>query len=108
MITLKTRQIGAFVLSLFIAGGAVAKPVSELEPWVAQAFEQLPVESVEILADAEMAQTQGELWPFIAAVVTLDLTLASFFWGTYLPAMAYTSRTPSICASCPISGHSGW
>ena len=33
----------------------------------------------------EAAQLRGKVLPFIVGVVTVDLALASFYWGVYLP-----------------------
>ena len=33
----------------------------------------------------EAAQLRGKVLPFIVGVVTVDLALASFYWGVYVP-----------------------
>ena len=33
----------------------------------------------------EVAQLRGKVLPFIVGVVTVDLALASFYWGVYVP-----------------------
>lgn len=41
----------------------------------------------------EAAQIRGRLIPFIMGVAALDLTLATFYWGVYVP--MYTDADPT-------------
>lgn len=53
---------------------------------------------VELLSEAEMTHTEGEFLPayfgYLAAVVTIDLALAGFYWGVYVPTV-YTQSLSS-------------
>ncbi len=44
---------------------------------------------LELLSSEEMAATEGDFFPayfgYLAAVVTIDLALAGYFWGVYVP-----------------------
>ena len=50
------------------------------------------------LTDEQMGATEGQLWPIIGAVVTLDLALSSYFWGVYVPTMYGSSS--GFCVTC--------
>ncbi|MEM1403099.1 MAG: hypothetical protein AAGG55_07205 [Pseudomonadota bacterium] len=53
-----------------------------------------------LLDNRAMEQTHGQLWPLvggIAAIVGVDLALAGYFWGVYVPSMGGGS-----CATCTI------
>jgi hypothetical protein len=45
----------------------------------------------------QMAETEGQLLPIIAAVVTIDFALAGFFWGIYVP---HYSSSKGACLAC--------
>lgn len=66
---------------------------------LADHFGELPAGTLEVLDPAEMQDTQGQLWPLIGAVVTVDLALATFFWGTYVPTVTGTSPTGGLLSS---------
>lgn len=63
------------------------------------AFESPPSSGIQVLDEHAMSRTQGELWPWIIGVATLDLTLASFFWGNYVPTVASSG---GLCVNCDI------
>ncbi|WP_439107497.1 hypothetical protein [Congregibacter sp.] len=63
------------------------------------AFESEPSEELVALDDHAMRETQGELWPWIIGVAALDISLASFFWGEYVPIMAAAG---GACITCDI------
>ena len=46
---------------------------------LADAFGSPPSPGIQVLDEPVMRDTQGELWPWIIGVATLDLSLASFF-----------------------------
>lgn len=46
------------------------------------------------VAAIEAAQIRGRLIPFIMGVAALDLTLATFYWGVYVP--MYTDADPTF------------
>lgn len=66
---------------------------------LAGAFQSAPAQAVEGLDASAMNDTRGELWPWIIGVAALDISLASFFWGTYLP----TVTGSATCPNCSIT-----
>lgn len=52
------------------------------------------------LDDAAMAETRGELIPLIASIAAVDLALATFFWGVYVP--MYAQPRGGVCTTCDI------
>ncbi len=66
---------------------------------LADHFGELPAGTLEVLDPVEMQETKGQLWPLIGAVVTVDLALATFFWGTYVPTVTGTSPTGGLLSS---------
>lgn len=91
------RSVDPVVLSLSVVGtGAFADttgglPAGESSSALASYFSELPAGSVELLDPVQMEETRGEIWPLIGAVVTIDLALATFFWGTYVPSVTGNS-----------------
>jgi hypothetical protein len=65
---------------------------------LASAFKVAPPGGIEGLDAAAMNDTRGELWPWIIGVAALDISLASFFWGTYVP-----SVTGPTCPNCSLA-----
>jgi len=63
---------------------------------IASHFPSVGEGQMEVLDAQAMGSTRGELWPLIGAVVTVDLALATFFWGTYVPTMSGTSPTGGL------------
>ena len=103
---LKTKNI-ALVMTLAVtsslATGASAEnfaPTDTEYVALASAFDGgLPVEA-SLLDNQAMEQTHGQLWPLvggIAAIVGVDLALASYFWGVYVP-----STGGGSCTTCTI------
>ena len=45
----------------------------------------LPDEQSHALSFLEASQLRGRVLPFIVGVATLDLALAGFYWGVYVP-----------------------
>lgn len=68
-----------------------------------EAFDSSPSSDVRVLDESAMSETQGELWPWIIGVAALDVSLASFFWGEYVPIMAAASGS---CVTCDIGSKS--
>jgi hypothetical protein len=64
------------------------------------AFDAPAVEQVAILNDTQMTATRGDLWPFIFGVAAVDIGLAGFFWGVYVPTVA------GPCRVCDVGGKS--
>ena len=105
---IKRKQWAAVAaIGLLVAQGSLAKDVAtkdELEKarqsvFMSAAFER-PASSTVMPLDAQlMDNTQGELWPWIFGVVAVDLSLASFFWGEYVPIMAASG---GACITCDI------
>jgi hypothetical protein len=62
---------------------------------LAGAFHSAPQTAVEALDDSAMNNTRGELWPWIIGVAALDISLASFFWGTYVPTVTGSGTCPN-------------
>jgi hypothetical protein len=86
MIKQSKALASALALSVFVSSAAsAATPAAQ--NWVTDAFAGGTPASVEQLSPAEMQATEGRLAlvPFIAAVVSVDLALAGFFWGVYVP-----------------------
>ena len=53
----------------------------------------LPYEQSHALSLLEASQLRGRVLPFIMGVATLDLALAGFYWGVYVPNSAPESPT---------------
>jgi len=53
----------------------------------------LPDEQSHALSLLEASQLRGRVLPFIMGVATLDLALAGFYWGVYVPNSAPESPT---------------
>ncbi|MFT4768336.1 MAG: hypothetical protein ACI8RN_001471 [Glaciecola sp.] len=70
---------------------------------ISSAFHSPPSTELQMLDEQAMSSTQGELWPWIIGVVALDLSLASFFWGNYVPIMTASS---GFCVNCDIGSKS--
>ena len=51
----------------------------------------LPDEQSHALSFLEASQLRGRVLPFIVGVATLDLALAGFYWGVYVPHYAEPS-----------------
>lgn len=99
-----THATAAVLASLAMSSSSFA---SELEvdktgrdQLLAGTFAAPPEAPVFALAPEEMQATQGELWPWIIGVATLDLALASFFWGDYVP---YITSSRGVCITCGLS-----
>ncbi|MFK8042907.1 hypothetical protein [Congregibacter sp.] len=103
------RKKSAFiaVIALLVAQGSSAKEAAtndDLEKvsqsaLVSAAFKSPPSSTVRPLDAQLMDNTQGELWPWIFGVVAVDISLASFFWGEYVPIMAASG---GACVTCDI------
>jgi hypothetical protein len=84
-------------LSVAMSGSVMAAPTGEAA-WLADAFGGASAGTVSRLSAPEMAQTRGRFAPMVAyigAVAGLDLALAGFFWGVYIP-----SYGGGGCSSC--------
>ena len=102
----KTKNVAllmALTISSSLAIGASAEifaPTDREYVALASAFEGgLPGEA-SLLDNQAMEQTHGQLWPLvggIAAIVGVDLALASYFWGVYVP-----SAGGGSCTTCTI------
>ncbi|WOJ95500.1 hypothetical protein R0137_09550 [Congregibacter brevis] len=105
---IKRKQWAAVAaIGLLVAQGSLARDVAtngDLEKarqksFMSAAF-QSPASSTVRPLDAQlMDTTQGELWPWIFGVVAVDISLASFFWGEYVPIMAASG---GACITCDI------
>ena len=99
------KHIGAVALSIAMSGSAMAAPAGE-PAWVGDAFGGVTPSTVAALSGADMATTRGRFAPmvvYIGAVAGLDLALAGFFWGVYLP--AYGGGGCSSCYYVPPRSH---
>jgi hypothetical protein len=82
---------GVSVLSLSQASlAAVAHDTQRFSPattTLALQVGQTPIqdEQSRTVSVMEAAQLRGKVLPFIVGVVTVDLALASFYWGVYVP-----------------------
>ena len=82
---------GVSVLSLSQASlAAVAHDTQRFTPantTLALQVGQTPIqdEQSRTVSVLEAAQLRGRVLPFIVGVVTVDLALASFYWGVYVP-----------------------
>jgi hypothetical protein len=84
------KGVAAICVGLLMSAGASADATGGFDAYggtnsLADHFGELPSGLVEVMDPVQMQETQGELWPLIGAVVTVDLALATFFWGTYVP-----------------------
>lgn len=53
----------------------------------------LPDERASAVSFLEAAQLRGRLLPLVLGIATIDLTLATFYWGVYVP--YYAEKEPS-------------
>ena len=79
------------VLSLsqasFAAGAHDTQRFTPANTTLALQVGQTPIqdEQSRTVSVLEAAQLRGKVLPFIVGVVTVDLALASFYWGVYVP-----------------------
>ena len=82
---------GVSVLSLsqasFAAGAHDTQRFNPATTTLALQVGQTPIqdEQSRTVSVMEAAQLRGKVLPFIVGVVTVDLALASFYWGVYVP-----------------------
>ena len=82
---------GVSVLSLsqasFAAGAHDTQRFTPANTTLALQVGQTPIqdEQSRTVSALEAAQLRGRVLPFIVGVVTVDLALASFYWGVYVP-----------------------
>ena len=82
---------GVSVLSLsqasFAAGAYDTQRFTPATTTLALQVGQTPIqdEQSRTVSVLEAAQLRGKVLPFIVGVVTVDLALASFYWGVYVP-----------------------
>ena len=82
---------GVSVLSLsqasFAAGAHDTQRFNSATTTLALQVGQTPIqdEQSRTVSVLEAAQLRGKVLPFIVGVVTVDLALASFYWGVYVP-----------------------
>ena len=82
---------GVSVLSLsqasFAAGAHDTQRFNPATTTLALQVGQTPIqdEQSRTVSMLEAAQLRGKVLPFIGGVVTVDLALASFYWGVYVP-----------------------
>ena len=82
---------GVSVLSLsqasFAAGAQDTQRFNPTTTTLALQVGQTPIqdEQSRTVSVMEAAQLRGKVLPFIVGVVTVDLALASFYWGVYVP-----------------------
>ena len=82
---------GVSVLSLsqtsLAAGAQDTQRFSPATTTLALQVGQTPIqdEQSRTVSVLEAAQLRGRVLPFIVGVVTVDLALASFYWGVYVP-----------------------
>lgn len=94
----------AAAASVALANASFAKetgddPATQLK-LLQSSFAVAPESEVLPLSPGAMHATQGELWPWIIGITTLDLALASFFWGDYIPTITSPGGT---CVNCTLS-----
>ena len=83
--------VGVSVLSLsqasFAAGAHDTQRFNPANTTLALQVGQTPIqdEQSRTVSVLEAAQLRGKVLPFIVGVVTVDLALASFYWGVYVP-----------------------
>lgn len=82
---------GVSALSLsqasFAAGAHDTQRFTPANTTLALQVGQTPIqdEQSRTVSVLEAAQLRGKVLPFIVGVVTVDLALASFYWGVYVP-----------------------
>ena len=85
---------GVSVLSVsqasFAAGAHDTQRFNPATTTLALQVGQTPIqdEQSRTVSMLEAAQLRGKVLPFIVGVVTVDLALASFYWGVYVPCYA--------------------
>ena len=83
--------VGVSVLSLsqasFATGAHDSQRFNPATTTLALQVGQTPIqdEQSRTVSMLEAAQLRGKVLPFIVGVVTVDLALASFYWGVYVP-----------------------
>lgn len=103
---IKTKNL-TFLAALAVCSGLTAgasaedfAPTDSEYAALATAFDGGLPGDASVLDNQAMEQTHGQLWPLvggIAAIVGVDLALASYFWGVYVP-----STGGGSCASCTL------
>lgn len=92
----------AVVTGLLLAQGALANPgtagTPSMQDQLAAAFEAPPVAAPMPLSQSQMLATEGQLWPLIGAIVSVDLALSGYFWGVYVPTVYGSSS--GFCVTC--------
>ena len=98
----KSRSLAA-ALALAMLVSSTATVAAPAPPSVADAFGGTSAPGVQALGDADMENTQGRLAlvPVIAAIVSVDLALAGFFWGVYLPTVYASGGGGGGGGPCP-------
>ena len=83
--------VGVSALSLsqasFAAGAHDTQRFNPATTTLALQVGQTPIQDGQsrTVSMLEAAQLRGKVLPFIVGVVTVDLALASFYWGVYVP-----------------------
>ena len=99
------KQAGVMALSITMSAASMAAPTGEAG-WVGDAFGGRIAGTVVPLSERDMRATRGRFAPLVAyigAVVGLDLALAGFFWGVYIP--NYGGGGCSSCYYTPPISH---
>ena len=83
---------GAMAPSLSQAASSVGVvPLNVQTETVRVAPPPLPDERSRALSFVEASQLRGPVLPFVIGVAAIDIALASFYWGVYVPHYAETS-----------------
>jgi hypothetical protein len=96
---LATGLMGALVLHGAAASAAVPTNIAteRRAPLVASlqwAQAPMPNERSTAVSFLEASQLRGRLLPLVLGIVTLDLALATFYWGVYVP--YYADQEPAF------------
>ena len=77
----------SFSQASFAAGAYDTQRFNPATTTLALQVGQTPIqdEQSRTVSMLEAAQLRGKVLPFIVGVVTVDLALASFYWGVYVP-----------------------
>jgi hypothetical protein len=92
----------ALLTGLLLTQGTLADPgavgMSAIEDPLAAAFAAPPEAAPQPLSASQMQATEGQLWPLIGAIVSVDLALSGYFWGVYVPTVYGSSS--GFCVTC--------
>lgn len=103
----KTLTKGAAVTAMLLFTSAAMADdlfIPDHQMLGAQAFAGADASEIALMNESAMQETEGQLWPLvggIAAIVGVDIALASYFWGVYVPSSGGGGKCPTCTIPTP-------